>query len=94
MGTTATDALISASHLLILNRFHRGAAMWLGIVTIIANLTGLAFLFYYFRTSCNLQYVVVPNDWEAIDTPAPIAGLEASEGLTIISTSLVIYLQC
>ena len=90
-GISASDAFISASHLEILNRFPRKAAMCLGILAVLANAAGLIFLFHFFRTSCTPQFGVLPNDWDAIDTPESLARLGESDGVTIISTNLVYY---
>ena len=90
--TTASEAFIAASHLPILSWFSQGAAASIGIFAMFANLTGLIFLFYYFRTSCPRQYAILPNEWDAIgDTPQSITDLEATDGVTIISTYLIHY---
>ena len=90
-GISASDAFISASHLEILNRFPRKAATCLGILAVLANAAGLIFLLHFFRTSCTLQFGVLPNDWVSIDTPESVARLGESDGVTIISTNLVYY---
>ena len=90
-GTSASDAFISASHLEVLSRFPRKAATCLRILAVLANAAGLIFLVHFFRTSCTLQFGVVPNDWDATDTPESLARLGESDSVTIISTNLVYY---
>ena len=90
-GTTATDAFISASHLDILNWFPRRAALYLGIFAVLANIGGLALLFYYFRISCSTQHGVLPNNLDNSDTPPSVTQLEETDGVTITSMYLVNY---
>lgn len=91
-GTTATDAAIACSCLPVLDHVHRGRALSLAILVVLANVAALIVLIVYFLTNCTNQYGVLPNEYTATgDTPHSLAELQDQDGVTIIRRSMVYY---
>lgn len=74
----------------MLQRIRKDTAIFLAAGVVFVNVAVMAYLVYYFRTDCTMQYGVLPNDW-TMDTPASLQSLQDKDGVTIVKRMLVFY---
>lgn len=91
-GASATDAALALSRLPVLGHFRKKLSFCLAIFVILANLVALIGLVVYFRRLCTNQYGVLPNE-SGDGTPPALASLESQGGVTIMSRTLVNFMN-